>query len=57
MEKNKNKNKDYSADLPEDVKAKEDAKKQMWKNFYAKGGIIEKIPYKVTQEQMKKGQL
>jgi|TARA_B100001094_G_scaffold332354_1_gene404043 hypothetical protein len=48
--------KDYTADLPEDVKAKEEAKKNMWKKFYAKGGVIEKIPYRVTKEQLNKGQ-
>jgi len=42
--------------LPEDVKAKEEAKKNMWKKFYAKGGVIEKIPYRVTKEQLNKGQ-
>jgi|TARA_B100000073_G_scaffold211298_1_gene175572 hypothetical protein len=47
---------DYTADLPEDVKAKEEEKKKMWKRFFAKGGIIEKVPYSVTKEQLKKGQ-
>jgi len=50
-------NREYSADKPEDIKAKEDAKKKMWKEFFAKGGKIEKIPYKVTKDQLKKGQL
>ena len=50
-------NKDYSPDETEDKKAKEDSKKKMWKEFFAKGGVIEKIPYKVTKDQLKKGQL
>tara|TARA_Y100001970_G_C14214085_1_gene848635 strand:+ start:734 stop:901 length:168 start_codon:yes stop_codon:yes gene_type:complete len=46
---------DYSADKPEDLKAKEKEKKDMWKRFFSKGGVIEKVPYRVTKEQLKKG--
>ena len=47
---------DYTADLPDDIKAREEEKRKMWKKFFAKGGIIEKVPYRVTKEQLKKGQ-
>ena len=35
-------------------KAKE--RKELMKKFLAKGGKIEKIPYSVTKEQLKRGQ-
>tara|TARA_Y100000758_G_C15749282_1_gene311435 strand:- start:29 stop:166 length:138 start_codon:yes stop_codon:yes gene_type:complete len=36
-------------------KAKE--RKELMKKFLAKGGKIEKIPYSVTKEMLKRGQL
>jgi len=48
-------NRDYSPGKAEDKISKEEAKKKMWKEFFAKGGVIEKIPYKVTKDQLKKG--
>tara|TARA_B100000676_G_C17325025_1_gene458593 strand:- start:262 stop:426 length:165 start_codon:yes stop_codon:yes gene_type:complete len=47
---------EYTADSLEDIASKEKQKKDMWKRFFAKGGIIEKVPYRVTKEQLKKGQ-
>jgi len=43
---------------PEEKKEKKrKERKELMKKFLAKGGKIEKIPYKVTKEMLKRGQL
>jgi hypothetical protein len=49
-------NKDYSSEKEKSQKEKQKERDQLMKKFLAKGGKIEKIPYKVTKDQLKKGQ-
>ena len=49
-------NKDYSSEKGKTEKEKQKERDELMKKFLAKGGKIEKIPYRVTKEQLKKGQ-
>jgi hypothetical protein len=41
----------------EDKKTTQEDRDRMMKEFLAKGGKIEKVPYKVTKDQLKRGKL
>ena len=46
----------YNSDK-EEKKTTPEERDRMMKEFLAKGGKIEKIPYKVTKEMLKRGKL
>ena len=50
-------NKDYSSSKGKTQKEKQKERDELMKKFLAKGGKIEKIPYKITKEMLKRGQL
>ena len=50
-------NKDYSSNKEKTQKEKQKERDELMKKFLAKGGKIEKIPYKVTKEQLRRGKM
>jgi|TARA_B100000959_G_scaffold274848_1_gene327311 hypothetical protein len=50
-------NRVYSSGKEEDKKTTQEDRDRMMKEFLAKGGKIEKVPYKVTKDQLKRGKL